>query len=243
MNHIQFLTRSYSQFEIREVGAERSSKFPHTMYVFLIQTLLKQGRNFEGLGGTFLHCIYAKPTQLSAHPHPHPHPPPSTHTPRLRSSSQKEPLLVDVFNNHFVTENCENKSKKAPESSACLQSNKQEPASRELNNEQATETTPSKDRKNSKQEEKDAREQDGHKITEQGGFKSATKAQKFGWRFASISSWTVPYQTNSLVVFDVMTTRYLLASQPGGTYVIVMSSDLKQKQEMSDEQARACPLT
>ena len=124
-----------------------------------------------------------------------------------------------------------------------MQANKQESSSRECNSKQQKESsTPSKDRKNSKQEEKDAREQDGHKTTDQVGFNGATKAPKFDWRFVSVGSWTVPFQINSLVVFDVMTTRYLLASQPGGTYVVVMSSDLKQ-QEMSDEQARACPLT
>ena len=124
-----------------------------------------------------------------------------------------------------------------------MQATKQESSSRECKSKQQKESsTPSKDRKNSKQEEKDAREQDGHKTIDQVGFNGATKAPKFGWRFVSVGSWTVPFQINSLVVFDVMTTRYLLASQPGGTYVVVMSSDLKQ-QEMSDEQARACPLT
>ena len=44
---------------------------------------------------------------------------------------------------------------------------------------------------------------------------------------------------NSLVVFDAMNVRHLLASQPGGTYAILMSSVLN-KQEKSGEQVRGC---
>ena len=65
------------------------------------------------------------------------------------------------------------------------------------------------------------------------------KTKLLGWRFVHKNSWTLSYQINSLVVFDAMNVRHLLASQPGGTYAILMSSVLN-KQEKSGEQVREC---
>ncbi|CAH3155709.1 unnamed protein product [Porites lobata] len=96
------------------------------------------------------------------------------------------------------------------------------------------------ERKNSKQEEKVSlvdNKNGKEQISVKGG---SEKPCAFGWHFVSLKSWTVSYQINSLVVFDVMKTRYLLASQPGGTYVILMSSALNQ-QEAPEEKISCSP--
>lgn len=96
------------------------------------------------------------------------------------------------------------------------------------------------ERKNSKQEEKVslADSKNGkEQISVKGGSK---KPCAFGWHFVSLKSWTVSYQINSLVVFDVMKTRYLLASQPGGTYVILMSSALNQQEAPEEKVMENC---
>lgn len=96
------------------------------------------------------------------------------------------------------------------------------------------------ERKNSKQEEKVSLV-DNENGKEQIGLKGGSeKPCVFGWHFVSLKTWTVSYQINSLVVFDVMKTRYLLASQPGGTYVILMSSALNQ-QEAPEEKISCSP--
>ena len=46
------------------------------------------------------------------------------------------------------------------------------------------------------------------------------------------NSWTLSYQMNSLVVFDAMNVRHLLASQPGGTYAILLSSVLNKQEKV-----------
>jgi len=108
-----------------------------------------------------------------------------------------------------------------------------EDSSKEVTKEHQTETPQKSNWKKSKQEEKEA-------TGESCQNEEVKNPLKFAWRFVSVSSWTVSYQINSLVVFDVMTTRHLLASQPGGTYAILMSSDLNQH-EMSEEQISSSP--
>ena len=100
----------------------------------------------------------------------------------------------------------------------------------EVTKEHQAETLLKNDWKNSKQEEKEA-------TGESCQHEEVKNPLKFAWQLVSVSSWTLSYQINSLVVFDVMTTRHLLASQSGGTYVILMSSDLNQH-EMSEEQVQ-----
>lgn len=99
------------------------------------------------------------------------------------------------------------------------------------------------ERKNSKQEEKVslADNKNGkEQISLKGG---SEKPCAFGWHFVSLKTWTVSYQINSLVVFDVMKTRYLLASQPGGTYVILMSSALNQQEAPEEKVKENCFFT
>ena len=96
-----------------------------------------------------------------------------------------------------------------------------------------------KEQRNSKQQEEKVAIADNENKNEQDYLKGVVKPQKFGWQFVSTNSWMLPYQINSLVVFDVITTRHLLASQPGGTYAILMSTDLNQ-QEMSKEKVKGC---
>ena len=101
------------------------------------------------------------------------------------------------------------------------------------------------ERKNSKQEEKvslvdnkNGKEQIS--VNVKGG---SEKPCAFGWHFVSLKTWTVSYQINSLVVFDVMKTRHLLASQPGGTYVILMSSALNQQEAPGEKVMENCFFT
>lgn len=96
------------------------------------------------------------------------------------------------------------------------------------------------ERKNSKQEEKVSlvdNKNGKEQISLTGG---SEKPCAFGWHFVSLKTWTVSYQINSLVVFDVMKTRYLLASQPGGTYVILMSSALNQQEAPEEKVMENC---
>ena len=96
------------------------------------------------------------------------------------------------------------------------------------------------ERKNSKQEEKVSlvdNKNGKEQISLKGG---SEKPCAFGWSFVSLKTWTVSYQINSLVVFDVMKTRYLLASQPGGTYVILMSSALNQQEAPEEKVMENC---
>ena len=96
------------------------------------------------------------------------------------------------------------------------------------------------ERKNSKQEEKVSLV-DNKNGKEQISLKGRSeKPCAFGWHFVSLKTWTVSYQINSLVVFDVMKTRYLLASQPGGTYVILMSSALNQQEAPEEKVMENC---
>ncbi|XP_015755017.1 PREDICTED: integrin-alpha FG-GAP repeat-containing protein 2-like [Acropora digitifera] len=99
-----------------------------------------------------------------------------------------------------------------------------------------------KERKNSKQEDVKSESQVGDVTNEKDGLQGQTEAKTklLGWRFVHKNSWTLSYQMNSLVVFDAMNVRHLLASQPGGTYAILMSSVLN-KQEKSGEQASSSP--
>ena len=60
--------------------------------------------------------------------------------------------------------------------------------------------------------------------TETGGFPQS---------LVSIKDWTLSSQIGSIVVFDVGVTRHLLASQPGGTYSILMSSEISHQDEAS----------
>lgn len=90
------------------------------------------------------------------------------------------------------------------------------------------------DRKDSKQKEKDAKPKtschnDGN-VSE-----VVAKAQTFSYRLVTISHWTVPCQIGSLAVFDVASTRHLLASYPGGTYAILASFDLNHHKLPSDQ--------
>lgn len=98
-----------------------------------------------------------------------------------------------------------------------------------------------KERKNSKQEDVKSASQVSDVTNEKDGLQGQTEAKTklLGWRFVHKNSWTLSYQMNSLVVFDAMNVRHLLASQPGGTYAILMSSVLN-KQEKSGEQVRKC---
>lgn len=96
------------------------------------------------------------------------------------------------------------------------------------------------ERKNSKQEEKVSLV-DNKYGKEQISLKGRSeKPCAFGWHFVSLKTWTVSYQINSLVVFDVMKTRYLLASQPGGTYVILTSSALNQQEAPEEKVMENC---
>ena len=53
----------------------------------------------------------------------------------------------------------------------------------------------------------------------------------FCHQVVTVNHWTVPRQIGSLVVFDVETSRYLLASYPGGSYAILKSWNLSQQEE------------
>ena len=99
------------------------------------------------------------------------------------------------------------------------------------------------ERKNSKQEGKVGlvdSENGKEQISSKGG---SEKPCAFGWHFVSLNTCTVSYQINSLVVFDVMKTRYLLASQPGGTYAILMSSVLNQQEAPGEKVMENCFFT
>ena len=144
--------------------------------------------------------------------------------------------LSICFDDLCFTEPTEHKKNSTSDSGS--QASKQD-LPKDNTKEHQTETPQKKERKSSKPEEKDVITESEHK-NEQEGLKRVTKPQKFGWRFVSLNSWTVSYQINSLVVFDVMTTRHLLASQPGGTYAVLMSSNLSQ-QDSSEEQVNRWP--
>lgn len=133
------------------------------------------------------------------------------------------------------------KSKNTLESSTSSQARSKQGISKDITTEHKTETPQKREGKSSKQKLSDTSVDNEHK-NELERSKDVTETLKFDWRFVSVNSWTVSYQINSLVVFDVMTTRYLLASQPGGTYAILMSSDLNQ-QEKSDEQITSSPTS
>ena len=114
--------------------------------------------------------------------------------------------------------------------------------SKELTKESKGESkTPNKrkERKNSNQEDVKSASQVSDVTNGKDGWQGQTEAKTklLGWRFVHKNSWTLSYQMNSLVVFDAMNVRHLLASQPGGTYAILLSSVLN-KQEKSGEQVR-----
>lgn len=87
---------------------------------------------------------------------------------------------------------------------------------------------------NSKQREMDAKPinscHNEQKVSE-----VVAKSQSFPYRLVTISHWTVPCQIGSLAVFDVATTRHLLASYPGGTYAILTSFDLNCQKLPSEQ--------
>lgn len=139
-------------------------------------------------------------------------------------------------------ENNENEMRSAQESSSSSKANKQN-VTKEFTKENQSElkTPKKKERKTSKQEEI----KEGPPVSEitserEGSLHQAIISKKFSLRFVQLNSWTLSYQINSLVVFDVMNLRYLLASQPGGTYAILMTSSLN-KREMSGEQTSSSP--
>ena len=96
------------------------------------------------------------------------------------------------------------------------------------------------ERTNSKQEEKVSLVDNKNGKEQISLTGRSEKPCAFGWHFVSLKTWTVSYQINSLVVFDVMKTRYLLASQPGGTYVILMSSVLNQQEAPQEKVMENC---
>ena len=149
--------------------------------------------------------------------------------------------LSDVSGYDSCAENNENKMRSAQESSSSSKANKQN-VTKEFTKENQSElkTPKKKERKTSKQEEI----KEGPPVSEitserEGSLHQAIISKKFSLRFVQLNSWTLSYQINSLVVFDVMNLRYLLASQPGGTYAILMTSSLN-KREMSGEQVGEC---
>ncbi|KAL9961416.1 hypothetical protein ACROYT_G030350 [Oculina patagonica] len=121
------------------------------------------------------------------------------------------------------------KKNNTSDTSLGLQANKQEAA-----DEQGTKMTEKLDRKDSKQQEKDAKPKTSC-HNEQKVSEVVEKAQTFSYRLVTISHWTVPCQIGSLAVFDVASTRHLLASYPGGTYAILASFDLNHHKLPSDQ--------
>ena len=143
----------------------------------------------------------------------------------------------------YFTENKEQKRKSSQDSLSSSLASKQN-VPKELEKENKGESkTPSKrkERKNSKQEDVKNASQVNEVTSEKDGLQGQTEAKTkvLGWRFVHENSWTLSYQMNSLVVFDAMNVRHLLASQPGGTYAILMSSVLN-KQEKLGEQVGEC---
>ncbi|XP_074607586.1 KICSTOR complex protein ITFG2-like isoform X1 [Acropora palmata] len=141
-------------------------------------------------------------------------------------------------------ENKEQKRKSSQDSLSSSQVSKQN-VSKELTKESKGESkTPNKrkERKNSNQEDVKSASQVSDVTNGKDGWQGQTEAKTklLGWRFVHKNSWTLSYQMNSLVVFDAMNVRHLLASQPGGTYAILLSSVLN-KQEKSGEQASSSP--
>ncbi|KAK2548328.1 KICSTOR complex protein ITFG2 [Acropora cervicornis] len=144
----------------------------------------------------------------------------------------------------FYSENKEQKRKSSQDSLSSSQVSKQN-VSKELTKESKGESkTPNKrkERKNSNQEDVKSASQVSDVTNGKDGWQGQTEAKTklLGWRFVHKNSWTLSYQMNSLVVFDAMNVRHLLASQPGGTYAILLSSVLN-KQEKSGEQASSSP--
>ena len=144
------------------------------------------------------------------------------------------PLSPVTITNLCVAETEEDKKKvnSATLASSASQSSKQDAPK--------DNTKEKMERKNSEQEEKVSlvdNKNGKEQISLKGG---SEKPCAFGWSFVSLKTWTVSYQINSLVVFDVMKTRYLLASQPGGTYVILMSSALNQQEAPEEKVMENC---
>lgn len=61
--------------------------------------------------------------------------------------------------------------------------------------------------------------------------------QTVSFKVEEVYHWTIPRQIGSLVVFDVERTRYLLASYPGGSYVILNSWNLSHLEKDGDEES------
>ena len=68
----------------------------------------------------------------------------------------------------------------------------------------------------------------------------AVQKRTVSFKVEEVHHWTIPRQIGSLVVFDMETTRYLLASYPGGSYIILNSWNLSEQQKDGDQVKKYC---
>lgn len=68
----------------------------------------------------------------------------------------------------------------------------------------------------------------------------AVQKRNVSFKVEEVHHWTIPRQIGSLVVFDMATTRYLLASYPGGSYIILNSWNLSKQQKDGDQVKKYC---